>query len=494
VNNDLLDYLLGVIASIPNLKRQAMAEEVDGRFRSSFRAKRGAKQPDPLHFATLARLLNYYALGLSEKGKGPTERLSPKWTKVVERFNSFIADRNPSIHGLPEINDDDLRQFCSFSSRSMTQGFYFAIALFLLHEKANDSLGSRQLLEFVLPASEAHFLEELTRELAEWLRSNVASASKDPVLGRVPPPRRARRYPEVELRFAYEERWRERFTEFLDHHGVDTEPGRLGLHLIVYRSREGRPGEVVKSFLSLAPHKNDALRGGRGDIGSVHVFRPAQQDLGYPRLGLGWTIPLECGFYVVGGQKSETERAGGRRASRPLRLPFRGIETFYFSWRSFDSQLLYGLAMSLNNDGTPLISRVCARPTPHNHSDRVILGNVALPDLAKSIMDDDRRAETRTDGSSLPAEVLAHFDLVGEDEDRAVELARVIAHHCNNTPRNPRDWDVEPGAGGAVNRSALGAKVDELVLGGREATSPLDGRPLGFWGGLRLGPLTNDGN
>jgi hypothetical protein len=493
--------LIDQFEKLPEDQWDLLVEAVDVRFRDSGRKAPVSEPREPLHFATLARHVHYYAVSLGEAKRGSTARLQPQWTTLKEQYDSFRAAYPFLKRALPEIEEDDLRLFCSFSTRrqgSRTTGFYLALALFLIRQDERGGSEPREFLSVVLPACETQFLEEVRREIVHWLNVRADRHHQDRPFPKILPPRRAREHPEVELSFAYRNQWIEKFEGHFEHYSVPTEPDRLGLHLVLYRGREGCPQDLVKSFLALVPGKADPLRGQQNVYRSVHVYRPARQDWGHPRLSLGWMIPLERGLYILGGQKAEPERAGAQ-ASRAPRKPFRALEVLYFSWRSLDSRLLYGLAMSLNNDGTPLISRICARPTPLNRSDRLQLGSVSVVDLTESIADDDRRAMALVDEGSIPPEVLARFSLDQPSESRA-ELARIIAHHCNNAPLSPRDWDLNAADAardfscGAATAAALATQLDDLILGGDTLSSPIDGRPMGFWGGLRIGPLTNDGN
>jgi hypothetical protein len=490
-----IEKLIDQFESLPEDQWDLLVEAVDARFRDSGRKAPILEPREPLHFATLARHVQYYAASLHEAKRGATARLQPQWTALKNQYESFRERRPFLLRALPEIEEDDLRQFCSFSTRrqgSRTSGFYLALALFLIDQDERRSSGPHEFLDVVLPACEIQFVEEVRRELVYWLNVRADRHHVDRPFPRILPPRRAREHPEVELSFAYRNQWIEKFEGLFDHYSVPTQPDRPGLHLILYRAREGCPKDVVKSFLALVPGQADSLRGQQNVYRSIHVYKPASQDWGHPRLSLGWMIPLERGLYILGGQKAEPERTDAQ-ASRAPRKPFRALEVLYFSWRSLDSRLLYGLAMSLNNDGTPLVTRICARPTPLNRSDQLELGSVGVAGLAESVREDDRRALLLADEDNIPPNVLARFNSDQSPEHRA-DLAQIIAHHCNNTPLNPRDWDLNPANEGAASAAALATQLDDLIIGSERLISPIDGRPVGFWGGLRIGPLTNDGN
>ena len=492
VSNPTIHELIAAIDSLPVDEQEAFADEINHRFLTSVGAGSEERPADSLSFPALARHVNYYALGIDDRD-GKRGRLLPRWQAVTDRYQGFIA-AFPSMKALiPAFNEDDLRQLCSFSTRhqgSRSPHLYLAIALFLIGEKDEGNLDGMKVLKIAVPSEETRFLERVRRELGHLLnRTSVASGLKAPFPD-LPPPHRARDYPEVQASFACDTKWIERFQSFLRLYSVPTDGS---LHLILYRAREGCPTDLVKSFIALYPGRNDPTRDQRPVYRSVHRYLPPSQDWGHPRLSLGWVIPLEQGLYILGGQKMDPERRGHRFGEAP-RDPFRALDVLYFSWRSLESQLLYGLCLSANNNGTPFVTRVCARPTLIDHSERLELGEVSAADLAASLTDDYEREAQYAREAEFPEELVQRFH-VKPTIQRRRELARIIAHHCNNSPAEPRAWDVagpeRRGRKKGIGKNAIAASLDELIGGGADAASPIDGRPMGFWGTILMGPITN---
>lgn len=477
------------IAAAMKLLDSKLVEEVSAKANRDFiESGRTENYETVFAYAALSRHLLYYAQGLGEQSRGAAAALRPKWADIITQYKAF---RRAAALPIPidDITADDLQKFCNHSTRrngSQHRNFYTGLALFLAYKRDRGEL-NQELLQLLIPRGEVQFLEQVTRGFAHRLNEAAEVLGHAPPLPSVPPPRRRRTHPEVAVGFAYQPDRLQEFSEFFETYKAPP-PAEGNLHLIVYRGRESCPSELVKSFLAIKPGQKDPIRGQEEIYRFVHAYRPPAKDYSRPRLGLGWIVPMERGLYLLGGQKSDPEVADPGVKAVPRR-PFRGLEAFVFEWPSLQKELMHGLCLSLNNTGTPLISRVCARPTPMSHSNELTLGSISVRRLADSIAEDQEKAAAHAVEAGVDPARLERFGMGASDSDR-LRLAGAIAEYCNNEPQTPKDWDLGPswkrGGESRISRHDVAAILDKHFV---DAIAG-DGEDFDFWKSLRFGPLT----
>ena len=481
--------------SLPAERQAKLVAKTNKRIKATMHHKAGR---DDLAVAALARRLFIQAIsrgraskGIGKGAEGPRQGglATPDFSGITAELRSMRNDLK--IAGLGDPVDKDVMYLCGLRHEKGTQsaGFYVLVALYILREETEDRFDP-ETHDALLAESEFQLAGLIQTFLARRLNDEAQEVDPDcdfPFTD-VSRARAESDYKYVGIRFRQDEDFAERLAAF-------QERFRFGVkgnaHLVVYRGRRANPDQLIKTMLVLKWRRrnpNDVM-----DVRhhTLHLYR-APRDAGANAWATpGWAVPLEAGLFIVGGQRTDPmAKRRPQRGRAEASEPFRAIEVLYFPWRALEERSLFtGIALTVNDAGTPVVARICARATPLDESDIdptsepfLRLGSVPLADLAANLEKDrvaeesllaphedragtvpgagrvkGRSALTEDELSDLRDRFFAPFHEAGSDQG----LAGQIAQMCNN---DATAWTVPPGTTNRMGRAtvaAVGVNLDK---------------------------------
>jgi len=471
----LIDY----VRKLTKTQSIALVDSINSRIKET-----GRRVPEPheLSMTALARRLYIYALKLGMDHTEAAGLPTPQYTQVKDELIEF--SRELAIEGVKPPGEKDVDNFCSLKVRirgSTRPGIYFLIALFLL-KKEEEGVFADEFYQTAIPLCEMRLGSNITVFLARALNTDADAKRRARPFPNIRPPQPASDLPIVATRYLHHRFHGDQADRFFREYRSESDGNA---HFIVYRSRRSKPTELIKSFLAIEPLAQSTSAKDLRYHPTLHIYQ-APVDAGSTLRGSpGRIVPLESGLYIIGGQRSEPLRDGKATPLREPR-PFRTIELLYFPWTTIENAHLFsGLMFAANNDGVPLVARICARPTLISRSDNLAIGEVKLSELSTSL-EQDRQAEMAIATEEDPDKFLCVYDEFGSLEG----LADRIAVLCNNGPfegewEATRDFekDGKPVDTRAIRRAVEDAFSDITRIGD-------DARPFDLWQDLRFPPLT----
>lgn len=442
----------------------------------------------PIRFSTIARVILYMALELGEDARKKTGTIQPQWKPILDRYGAFLAEVPAGV--LPHIDDDDLRNFCLFSTRrngNQTQRFYAALACFVIAEAEQGRLQTA-FMKFALPDCEQSADDICRKEIVPICMrcsgEEIAPARAAPTPA----------HPEVSLQFAFAPANTARFENYRRLHAL---PEDQFAHFVIYRASRTEPARLMKSYLAISEPRLD------GQIGHddpstfkfVHMYRPpGGPGSGVARVSLGRVFTFEHGVYLIGGQRDETTE----------RKPFQSLKVMALPWLQLnrEDKLLSALLMSSNYSGEQIVSRAAIRTTIIPRSDGIELGAVNVDELQSDLLQDAEaeRAAAERSGTVAPATTnLFPLTCAPDQRQQTVnQLALNILRLTNNSP----SWDlghVYKRQGARREETLTRNKIEyelEKEFGSENEPkfrcAELDDEGFDFWSSLRFGPLALD--
>lgn len=341
----------------------------------------------PLKFSSLARCVNYLALGLHEPQRsGRTDKLQPGGL-ITSLYREFVG-AYPQLTMLPNvITDDDLQGLCTFSTRrrgTRKANFYAAMVLFYVNLFEETKIGESEL-EFIRVAT-AEGERDFSSRVAELFVSKLKAPASGADAGTYHQAGgKTHEFPIINVGYTYHKTHFDNFKAFFEHFASHVDGNA---HFVCYRPRNEYPNHVVKSFLAI-----QRPQAPKESFGFVHVYRMPSSG-SQRRISIGVVLPLANGVCLVGGQRQMTDR-------KERTVPFSNLKIVIIPWTAitYREQVFGGLAVSADYSGKNLISRMALRCTPINHSDDIELDAKQLTELEADIVADVAREHTIADAS-----------------------------------------------------------------------------------------------